>query len=280
MLFDYLGRYRHLRRGVGRHPVLELVRSRTRQVVDPSSDVVVDAEARLRVRRFLHRSRRESVGEVGIACAVEDVRVSVEVGPASAARAERRELEVRLVDAGALEYCVRGILVGSRHVVSATFDQPNVLPRRRKTIYISKGRHLRGLSRGVLYRFSVVPYDCQGVVRHRTTPCPTGPSQFNGCHNLEDHVVTSIASSLGRKSQSVGDPVCAGVRLEGDSSISIDKWSRVRLGEHCNIVSIELPPSPATACAIPLTRPSKADNTGRDRGPLHGCFLVGDLKIP
>lgn len=94
--------------------------------MDPSPNAVVDAEARLRVCGFVDGRCREGVGKVSIARAVENIRVSVKVGPAGASRAERRELEVRLVDTGALEDGVCSTVIRARQVVSATYSQPDI----------------------------------------------------------------------------------------------------------------------------------------------------------
>lgn len=145
--------------------------------MDPSSNRVVDAEARIRVGGLLDRRRRERICEVAIAGSVEDPRVAVEIGPRSTARAKCRELEVRRVDTSALEDGVLGISVRTRYIISAAFGQPNVF----RLLQYDRppgrpGHYLRSLARGELNLVSVVPYEGQRVVQHGTAPSPSGPS--------------------------------------------------------------------------------------------------------
>lgn len=95
----------------------------------PMPHRVVDAKRRLVVPGLVYRRRRVRIGEVGLAGPVQRRRVAVEVGPARATGAERRELEMGRVGVGALEHRVLGVRVRQWRVVASAIGLACLAPR-------------------------------------------------------------------------------------------------------------------------------------------------------
>ena len=176
------------RRRLLAHPVGKVGRLGQAEVDTEAEGLVVDGEGAVLICGVVDGVGAPGEGNGLLAGRVKSIGGGAEIFPGRATRAESRGDPVSVVDVGALESTVGGVLVDRRHSIGATVQATLDSTKHENEMDVC----LQGSATRSNKVLSIRPVDRERDVGHGTTPGETSPSCLDGSGDLKDDIEGSL----------------------------------------------------------------------------------------